>query len=147
MARPFTWSHGTVLQNYGHMNQPLAHPLGSNFSEIAIIAHYEYKRLYVNETVLIYTHGADSSIANYGGDIYRSYRDRYQDYHNYLGQGMQRNVIVHRFTLGWEIYAASGLRLELIHMYRSEKIPGLSASHHYFMVSLRTNLFEKNILR
>ena len=30
LARPFTYSHGNVTQNYGHFNQPLAHPLGSN---------------------------------------------------------------------------------------------------------------------
>ena len=32
-VRPFTYSHNTVVLNYGHNNQSMAHTLGSNFSE------------------------------------------------------------------------------------------------------------------
>ena len=35
-VRPFTYSHVSSLQNYGHMNQSLAHPLESNLSLIHI---------------------------------------------------------------------------------------------------------------
>ena len=33
-ARPFTYTHSSVIQNYAHFNQPLAHPIGANFHEL-----------------------------------------------------------------------------------------------------------------
>ena len=30
-VQPYTYGHRTILQNYSHMNQALAHPLGANF--------------------------------------------------------------------------------------------------------------------
>jgi hypothetical protein len=32
-VRPFTYSHRDSVANYTHYNQPMAHPLGANFSE------------------------------------------------------------------------------------------------------------------
>ena len=32
-VRPYTYSHNTVVLNYGHNNQSMAHTLGANFSE------------------------------------------------------------------------------------------------------------------
>ena len=32
-VQPYTYGHRTILQNYSHMNQALAHPLGANFKE------------------------------------------------------------------------------------------------------------------
>ncbi len=43
-VRPFTYSHNIVVLNYGHNNQPLAHTLGTNFSEFIAIARYRYDR-------------------------------------------------------------------------------------------------------
>ncbi|MFN7014452.1 MAG: hypothetical protein ACK4ON_09315, partial [Bacteroidia bacterium] len=44
-VRPFTYTHGSILQNYGHFNQPLAHPQGANFEENVMMLRYFYKRL------------------------------------------------------------------------------------------------------
>ena len=33
-VQPYTYGHRTILQNYSHMNQSLAHPLGANFKEL-----------------------------------------------------------------------------------------------------------------
>lgn len=43
-VRPYTYSHWTTLQNYGHYNQPLAHPLGANFAEFLTIIRYHRDR-------------------------------------------------------------------------------------------------------
>ncbi|PIZ05771.1 MAG: hypothetical protein COY57_05490, partial [Flavobacteriales bacterium CG_4_10_14_0_8_um_filter_32_5] len=32
--------------NYSHFNEPLAHPLGANFTEIVGIVNYKYKRIF-----------------------------------------------------------------------------------------------------
>lgn len=43
-VRPFTYTHVKTLTNYGHYNQPLAHPLGTDFDEWLIRGNYIYKR-------------------------------------------------------------------------------------------------------
>ena len=37
-VRPYTYSHNNTQQNYAHYNQPLAHPLGANFSELLLLS-------------------------------------------------------------------------------------------------------------
>ena len=32
-VRPYTYSHNTIVLNYGHNNQSMAHLWGANFSE------------------------------------------------------------------------------------------------------------------
>ena len=40
-VQPYTYGHRTILQNYSHMNQALAHPLGANFKEVVLMANYK----------------------------------------------------------------------------------------------------------
>ena len=42
--RPYTYSHSNTYQNYAHYNQPLAHPLGANFSEYLFLINYKWKK-------------------------------------------------------------------------------------------------------
>lgn len=37
----YTQSRQNLLQNYSHMNQELAHPLGASFNELILLYHYE----------------------------------------------------------------------------------------------------------
>ncbi len=46
--QPFTYSHPTTLQNYGHYAQPLAHPMGSGVQEWVGRLGYRYKGLYID---------------------------------------------------------------------------------------------------
>ena len=39
-VRPYTYSHNTVVLNYGNSNQALAHPWGASFYEAIFIARY-----------------------------------------------------------------------------------------------------------
>lgn len=43
-VNPETYTSDIELQHYDHYNQPLAHPLGNNFTEWVAIANYRYKR-------------------------------------------------------------------------------------------------------
>ncbi|PKP48524.1 MAG: hypothetical protein CVT95_04360 [Bacteroidetes bacterium HGW-Bacteroidetes-12] len=45
-VEPYTFSSELPLQNYSHFNEPLAHPLGANFTEIVGIVNYKYKRIF-----------------------------------------------------------------------------------------------------
>jgi hypothetical protein len=41
VVRPFTYSHSDSVANYTHYNQPLAHPLMANFSELIAKVRYQ----------------------------------------------------------------------------------------------------------
>lgn len=49
LARPRTYSHENIkYQTWSHYNQELAHPAGSDFSEILLLAKYSYKSFFIN---------------------------------------------------------------------------------------------------
>ncbi|MEO6722763.1 MAG: capsule assembly Wzi family protein [Ferruginibacter sp.] len=74
-VRPFTYSHYSMVANYTHYNQPLAHPLGANFQEyIGILRYQPAPRWYINGKIIYYNQGLDSNDVrnrNYGGNIFR----------------------------------------------------------------------------
>jgi hypothetical protein len=81
-ARPFTYSHMRPTQSYSHFNQALAHPLGSNFSELIAQVKYRVKsRLFFDASVIYAKRGIDSSLngRNYGSNILRPYTTRFSD--------------------------------------------------------------------
>ncbi len=93
MVRPFTYSHGNSMENYGHMYQPLAHPMGSNFKELITLLNYRKGR-WQFQLKSIYTKvGLDKDSTNYGQNIYRSYKDNRNDYGNTVLQGELTNLI------------------------------------------------------
>ena len=89
-VRPYTYSHMTSMQNYGHQNHSLAHPLESNFYEALVILAYQKK----NFDFLIQYHyqrfGKDKNLENYGGNIFSPYNDRFNNnsqYGHFISQG------------------------------------------------------------
>ncbi len=73
-VRPYTYAHHNPQQNYGHYNQPLAHPLGANFSEFLFITNYKWKRFEIDAKIIFTKYGADieGDSFSYGGNIYLS---------------------------------------------------------------------------
>ena len=41
VVRPFTYSHANNFTSYTNYLQPIAHPLGANFYEVAAVVHYQ----------------------------------------------------------------------------------------------------------
>ena len=84
MVRPFTYAHDSYLRAWGHMHQPLAHPMGANFIEwLGHFSLVNHRWMYVLYTQYA-RQGHDSYNFNTGNNIYRSYNDHRQDYGNYL---------------------------------------------------------------
>jgi hypothetical protein len=71
--RPYTYSHISPTQNYGHYNQPLAHPLGANLQESVSFLRYKYRHFYFEAQFSYIIMGTDTGNVNYGGNIYKSY--------------------------------------------------------------------------
>lgn len=94
MVRPYTYSHYTSYGNYSNYRQPLAHPLGSNFSElIAIVRYQPLPRLNLVGKAIHIKKGTDYlTTANYGGNILKNNSTRVQELNNTLGQGTSTTI-------------------------------------------------------
>jgi len=77
LVRPYTYAHHNPVQNYAHYNQPLAHPLGANFSEKLLIVNYRKKRWTARAQLMIAKYGGKikGDPTSYGSDVYMSTGD------------------------------------------------------------------------
>lgn len=143
LARPFTYTHGSVLQNFGHYNQPLAHPLGTNFYEGLIQASYEKGNLFFEGRWNYAIYGRDPDSLNLGGDIYRSYANPAEIYGNEIGQGVQSILFYQRLAAGVILNRKINLRASAYYIYRRLDQEGSNLNNeHIFGVRLATELFR-----
>lgn len=91
--RPYTFTHGSVKQNYGHFNQPLAHPLGANFVEHVNVIRYDWNVNRIRVQLNWAMYGTDSSWTSYGGNIFKPYTARPGNYFHETGQGLKNNSV------------------------------------------------------
>ena len=114
-VRPYTYSHNTIVLNYAHNNQSMAHLWGANFSEAIIIGRYRYKRWFGDAKLIFGTRGLDFNNGtddfSYGGDIYRNYNDRPFDTGVEVGQGIKTKTFNGNLQAGYLINPATNLKL------------------------------------
>lgn len=139
-VRPYTYTHGNVQQNYGHMNQPLAHSLGANFMETVVFLNYRYKRIFVEAKGVYSVYGADSSTTNYGKNIFLSYTTRPSDYGHYTGQGFQTNLIIASLRFAYILDTRMNLKVELGALKRIEQRSSYTKQTPYIFIGIRTDL-------
>jgi hypothetical protein len=74
LVRPYTYAHHDPRQNYAHYNQPLAHPLGANFSEKLLMINYRRDRWIVRVQLMLAKYGdkIKGDPTSYGNDVYMS---------------------------------------------------------------------------
>ena len=97
LVRPYTFSHLTPLQVYGHRGSVLAHPYGSNFKEILTELNWSKNRnpkLKLRFFASFGVRGIGVDSLNYGSDIYESYINRPNDFGNYIGQGIKQTFFI-----------------------------------------------------
>ena len=113
IVRPYTYSYRNGQANYAHYNQSLAHPMGSNFKEVLGIASYTYRRWYVRGQLTYAQYGLDpNNEINYGGDIFKSYDTRYQEYNNKISQGLKTDFLYGQGTIAFVLNPKNNLRIE-----------------------------------
>jgi len=141
-ARPFTYSHGATLQNYAHYNAPLAHPLGANFKESVTFIRYSIKKFQFENQMNFSVYGTDSSTLSYGGNVYQSYNNRAQEYHNFTGQGLKNELFFNKFTASWVLIPQVNLRLFVAHTFRKLKNENAVNTDHFIHIGLSTRLWN-----
>jgi hypothetical protein len=103
-VRPFTYSHYDSVSNYTHYNQPLAHPLGANFSELVGILRYQpHPRVTIIGKLIAWKQGLDSAGINYGSNVFRVYNSRPKEYGWSTGDGRVARGLNASLYMGYEL--------------------------------------------
>ncbi|TYB78397.1 capsule assembly Wzi family protein [Bizionia myxarmorum] len=150
-VRPYTYSHNTIVLNYGHNNQSMAHLWGSNFSEFILIGRYHYNRWFGNAKVVMGERGFDFNDGvdnfSYGGDIYRNYNERPYDTGVTVGQGNRTTTFFANLQAGYLINPATNLKLFADITFRDFNPDTVNATTFksntvWFNLGIRTDLFN-----
>ncbi|CAH8281390.1 hypothetical protein EV196_101476 [Mariniflexile fucanivorans] len=150
-VRPYTYSHNTIVLNYAHNNQSMAHLWNSNFSEAIIIGRYHYKRWFANAKLIFGVKGFDINDGtdnfSYGGDIYRNYFDRPFDTGVEIGQGIKTNIFNGNLQAGYLINPATNLKIFADVIVRNfnpetENATIVKSNTVWFNFGIRTDLFN-----
>lgn len=141
-VRPYTYSHGSAQQNYGHFNQPLAHPIGANFIEAIGIMNYRYKKWSFEGKIIMAEYGLDSSKANFGKNIFLSYRNHVKDYGNTITQGLKTQLYFGQFTASCLIKQDYNLRIEAGFMIRTEKNALQKTNANLIFIGIKSSLYN-----
>ena len=142
-VQPFTYGHRTILQNYSHMNQALAHPLGANFKEVVFVVDLKKSkwryRLKITNALL----GLDSLNTHYGQNIFESDNEAstggQYSYGNFNGQGVLTTI----HTFHTEIaYSFKWFDIFGSVFYKNKKSDLLDQTSLWYSVGIRTFPFS-----
>ena len=102
-VQPYTYGHRTVLQNYSHLNQALAHPMGANFRELIFLYQLRLNNWEFRFTNIFNRVGLDSLNTHYGQNIFESDFEASTggqlSYGNYNGQGLSTDFLISKFEI------------------------------------------------
>ncbi|QED38093.1 gliding motility protein RemB [Antarcticibacterium arcticum] len=150
-VRPYTYSHNSIVLNYGHNNQSMAHLWGANFREVVAIARYRKDRWLGSAKLVIGERGYDFNTlednAYYGGNIYRSERERAFETGVRIGQGNTTTSIFTEVEAGYIVNPVTNLKLFAGMIYRNFD-PQLNTANTFnqntlwLNIGLRTDIFN-----
>jgi len=142
-VRPYTYSHGSVQQNYTHYGQALAHPFGANFKEYLGFVSYHANRWMISAQGLSATIGMDTLNSNLGQNIFASYTSRPYDYGHKTTQGNKRQLMQSDVRFTYYVLPQMNLRVELGYIQRSVKDDlGYQLQSPYIYFGVKTSIHQ-----
>jgi len=144
IVRPYTYTHGSVPQNYAHYGQPLAHPFGANFKEYLGFLSYRHGRFMISAQGLYSEIGVDStSASNVGQNIFLSYTTRPYEYGHKVGQGVKTTLMQSDLRFTYFLVPKMNLRIELGYIQRSfYDARGYELQNPYIYFGIKTSLWN-----
>ena len=104
-VRPYTYGHDRPFTTYTNYRQPLAHPLGGNFSEVFLTSDYQWKNLLITVKSIVASYGTDiNEEGNVGKNPLSSPALRSNDYGNRQGQGVSTELIALQGCLSYHLF-------------------------------------------
>ncbi|MBC8266988.1 MAG: hypothetical protein H8E84_08500 [Flavobacteriales bacterium] len=165
LVRPYTYAHHNPMQNYAHYNQPLAHPLGANFSEKLLIINYRKDRWVARAQLMIAKYGGKilNDKTSYGNDLYMSTGnfaeesgvqhvgigrpDRNNDgvldeFGMKMYQGNLTNINYFQLNVGYIINPSTNFKIDLGITKRNFLNEIDETNTMFYTISLKTDLFN-----
>ena len=141
-VRPYTYAHDDLYRSYTHYEQPLAHPLGANFSEtLAILRYQPLPRLSLKVKLVNARSGADQDSTNWGGNVLLDNRTREQDYDNTLGQGVATQLLVMDGIASYQLWHNIFVDGRLL--YRTREQGNVTEETTFASLALRWNIRQR----
>ena len=144
LVRPYTYSHFNTQQNYAHYNQPLAHPLGANFSELLFIMNYRWKKFVIDGKIIFSKYGDNikGDSASYGNDVYDNYHDRPADFGVDMYQGNLTIVYLKNFNIAYIVNSKTNLKINLGFTLRDFKNENRKLQTQFISLGIKSDLFN-----
>jgi hypothetical protein len=136
-VRPFTYTHGSDIQAWEHMGQPLAHPLGANFYEWFTSAKYSRAKWNYSASIVWAAFGRDTN-RNVGGNIFQSYVNPWSVYGNNILQGNRSTLFVVNAEAAYQV--TPKIQVFGFARYRSEDRRVDAFKEAWLMVGIRKGL-------
>jgi hypothetical protein len=146
-VRPFTYSHRDSVANYTHYNQPLAHPLGANFSEVIGIARYQpAPKWTVTGKLMYWKQGLDTGGRNLGANIFLPNVPPFRqgDYGYTIVSGIEVKTLMGTFMVSYEL--KENLFIEAMAVYRKYDVAAntsLSTKTTVISAGIRWNMHRR----
>jgi hypothetical protein len=142
-VQPYTYGHRTILQNYSHMNQALAHPLGANFKEFINILEIKKGKWTFKLKTMFTNVGLDSLDTHYGQNIfvsdYEASTGGQSSYGNFNGQGVSTTILSFQPEVSFKL---KGFDVFGSVYYKAKKSDLLDQTSIFYSVGLRTFPFS-----
>ena len=145
IARPFMYTHGSTIQSWTSLNQPLAHPMGNNFIEWVSFLRYDHNKWKFVEQFTWAIFGRDrdengnGTLENLGGNIFRSYKSPARQYENMMAQGLKSTFYYQSFTVSRKIFPNENFEAFFSYVLRYEKNDAAKNLDQYLMLGIRAS--------
>jgi hypothetical protein len=142
-VRPYTYTHGSIPQNYAHYGQPLAHPFGANFKEYLGTLSYRKARFIFSIQGMYAIIGKDTTGSNVGQNIFVTYTTRPFEYGHKTTQGNKHTLMQSDIRLTYLLIPQMNLRLELGYIQRSHSDEkGFELQNPYIYFGIKTSFWN-----
>ncbi len=149
VVRPFTYSYFenpstlSTLQNYGHYNSPLAHPMGANFKEmIGGIAYHKHRWIFEVQSTFAKI-GLDSNNFSLGQNIYEPYNNREKDFGYNIGGGINTSILNNSLKVSFVLNVKMQTIIQLGVTNRSYKNSYVNESSNWISFGIKTALINQ----
>lgn len=142
-VNPYTYAAADSAQAYTHYNQPLAHPLGANFSEMIGSAQYKYGDFFVQVRASYAKVGADTAARDFGQNLFTSDQNAYFypiGGKNKVGQGQKTTITFFDASIGYMVSYASNLNVCVGITVRNVEADATIDHTSFVYIAVRTSL-------
>ncbi|NVK83365.1 MAG: hypothetical protein HWE21_03535 [Cytophagia bacterium] len=144
VARPYFYAYERPALSYSNYRNPMAHPMGANLKEIALVGRYQpFPKLYVTGKLIRTEYGEDNGGINYGGNVLADTDNRTGNTGVFVGQGVATTNTYLELTGSYMLLHNVFLDWKNIIRKKDSEIDARSSNTFISMLSLRWNLPQR----